>query len=211
LRPRPGTLQGQEIKGEIAFEDICRELRPTLDKLFPVSSGIQIIAEPGRFFAHATMTVVTNVTSRRAVKNLASMPPPLTLGASSSHEGDSDDEDLKRLRRECMAPGYRYYINDGVYASFNCIMYDHRENVEPQHILDASGCPIDVAGKPLLDCSIWGGTCDGIDCINMSVPLPEIEIGSWLVFENMGAYTVAASSHFNGFEPPKIVYMNASP
>ena len=27
-------------------------------------------------------------------------------------------------------PAYMYYVNDGVYGSFNCLMYDHAE-VEP--------------------------------------------------------------------------------
>jgi len=209
----PGALPGQEAKDEIGFEAICAELRPVLDALFPVSSGVQIIAEPGRFFAHASSMVVAQVTARRAVKVQNAMPP-LMLSAGSSHEGDgdsssSDDEDLKRMRRETMPPGYRYYINDGCYGSFNCIMYDHRVNVEPQQVLDCKGKPVRTSG-PLLDCSIWGGTCDGIDCITMSCPLPEIDIGSWLVFKNMGAYTIAATSHFNGFAPPRVVRLNAS-
>ena len=120
----PGSLKKNETKDEICFEAICAELRPVLDELFPVSSGVQIIAEPGRYFAHSSSTVIAQVTARRAVKvHNASTPPPLSLGASSSHEGDSsDDEDFKRMRRECMPPGYRYYINDGCYGSFNCIM-----------------------------------------------------------------------------------------
>ena len=24
-------------------------------------------------------------------------------------------------------PGYMYFVNDGVYGSFNCLMYDHAE------------------------------------------------------------------------------------
>ena len=205
----PGALPGQEAKDEIGFEAICAELRPVLDSLFPPSSGVQIIAEPGRFFAHSSSTVVALVTARRAVKVPGALPP-LTLGASSSHEGDSsDDEDMKRMRRDVMPPGYRYYINDGCYGSFNCIMYDHRTNIEPQCVLDSKGKPV-RGSRDLLDCSIWGGTCDGIDCINMSCPLPEIEIGSWLVFENMGAYTIAATSHFNGFAPPRVIRVNAT-
>lgn len=31
----------------------------------------------------------------------------------------------KRLHREEVEREYMYYVNDGVYGSFNCILYDH--------------------------------------------------------------------------------------
>lgn len=37
--------------------------------------------------------------------------------------------------------------------------------------------------------------------------LPDLQVGDWLVFENMGAYTVAASSTFNGFQKPDLHYI----
>jgi ornithine decarboxylase len=33
-----------------------------------------------------------------------------------------------------------------------------------------------------------------------------IQVGDWLGFENMGAYTVCAASQFNGFEVSKVIY-----
>lgn len=38
--------------------------------------------------------------------------------------------------------------------------------------------------------SIWGPACDS----------PPAYVGDWILFENMGAYTVAAASTFNGFQ-----------
>ncbi len=37
--------------------------------------------------------------------------------------------------------------------------------------------------------------------------LPELDIGDWLLFPQMGAYTVAAASSFNGFAPPNSTYI----
>ena len=34
-----------------------------------------------------------------------------------------------------------------------------------------------------------------------------MEIGDWMYFENMGAYTLAAASTFNGFMRPRIHYI----
>ncbi|KAK2843637.1 hypothetical protein Q7C36_011852 [Tachysurus vachellii] len=56
-------------------------------------------------------------------------------------------------------------------------------------------------------CSIWGPTCDGLDRIVELCTLPDLQVGDWLLCENMGAYTVAASSTFNGFQKPDIYYV----
>ena len=34
-----------------------------------------------------------------------------------------------------------------------------------------------------------------------------MEVGDWIYFENMGAYTLAAASTFNGFMKPRIHYV----
>jgi len=88
-----------------------------------------------------------------------------------------------------------YYINDGVYGSFNCILYDHAI-VKPVPLEDKGG-------KPQMS-SVWGPTCDGLDQVVESVLLPPLDIGDWLVFEDMGAYTLPVASTFNGFPLPKV-------
>ncbi|CDW55309.1 ornithine decarboxylase [Trichuris trichiura] len=48
--------------------------------------------------------------------------------------------------------------------------------------------------------SVWGPTCDSLDLVVPCAKMSELEEGDLLVFENMGAYTLAASSEFNGFK-----------
>lgn len=55
--------------------------------------------------------------------------------------------------------------------------------------------------------TIFGPTCDSIDVICRSVLLPELKVGDWLYFTNMGAYTMAAASSFNGFTPSEKFYV----
>lgn len=92
-----------------------------------------------------------------------------------------------------------YYLNDGVYGALNCIMYDHQTPVP---------VPLREAAKdaPLQHCSVWGPTCDGLDVITKSCELPELHIGEWIIFEDAGAYTLAAGSCFNGFQRPSHIY-----
>lgn len=34
--------------------------------------------------------------------------------------------------------------------------------------------------------------------------MPELSVGDWLVFDNMGAYTLTLIGEFNGFTPPEL-------
>ncbi|KAI5983677.1 alanine racemase/group IV decarboxylase, partial [Pisolithus marmoratus] len=54
--------------------------------------------------------------------------------------------------------------------------------------------------------SVWGPTCDSIDCVCRRVELPALHVGDWLGFNNMGAYTICAASRFNGFQLSEVIY-----
>jgi ornithine decarboxylase len=92
-----------------------------------------------------------------------------------------------------------YYINEGVYGSFNCLIFDH-STVEAIPLRDYHGNDEKFAS------SIWGPSCDSMDCVAKNVMLPECNIGDWLYFKEMGAYTLSAASGFNGFLPPSCFY-----
>ena len=62
------------------------------------------------------------------------------------------------------------------------------------------------AGLDEFTCSIWGPTCDGLDCISKEWKFPELDIGDWMQFDDMGAYTLCAASSFNGMPKPKPYY-----
>jgi ornithine decarboxylase len=90
-------------------------------------------------------------------------------------------------------------IDESLYGAFNCIVFDH-------------ACP-----EPLIDQEkikknkiLFGCTCDGMDTISTSIPLPDLDVGDWIIWPKMGAYTVAATTAFNGipFNKRKIYYMN---
>jgi len=98
---------------------------------------------------------------------------------------------------------FLYYINEGVYQSFNCIFFDHY--VPAPIVFDPRGRTENFR------CTVFGPTCDSIDCIGKGMLLPELEVGEWLYFKNMGAYTVAAASPFNGFKSrPAIFYIQSN-
>ncbi|KAL4929959.1 type III PLP-dependent enzyme [Aspergillus undulatus] len=99
---------------------------------------------------------------------------------------------------------YMIYLNDGVYGNFSNIIFDH-QHPEAQILTCASQKSDDVAY------SIWGPTCDGIDVISQRSVLPGLlDIGDWLYFEDMGAYTKCSATRFNGFsDNHEVIYISS--
>jgi len=278
-----------------SFKVIAGVVREALDKYFPEGCGVDLMAEPGRFFTKSTHALAVNVVGKRKTV----------------------DEGGQGTR-------INYYVNDGLYGSFNCVMYDH-VTCAPSLVLkqstaaaipltataplvddaiaklNADGTPAvsDAVGLPhalnlmqaaapdaetethvnsrrmvlggddeeesssgigsanagtatfgrfaatiaaaaavagsqsaarrsapmrayshaslapqasgsttMHPTTIWGPTCDSIDKITDSIKMPEVAIGDWLVFENMGAYTIAGSCKFNGFPLSTKVYLH---
>src|SRR6185503_2827649 len=91
-----------------------------------------------------------------------------------------------------------YYINDGVYHTFSGIIFDHCKY------------PIKAFKKgPTQICSVFGPTCDALDTLSLGDELPEnLELGDLVYSENIGAYSHASATYFNGFPPAKVVHMN---
>uniref|UniRef100_M4B3H0 ornithine decarboxylase n=1 Tax=Hyaloperonospora arabidopsidis (strain Emoy2) TaxID=559515 RepID=M4B3H0_HYAAE len=182
----PGT-----DNGPIRFEDCARELKKSLARHFPHESGVRVISEPGRFFAASTHTLAVNVVGRKVapILDVPGQPPVLVSAASAGAD---------------QVPNYMYFVNDGLYASFNCMVYDH-PSIQPVIMSDAAS----LQATPMYKASLWGPTCDGMDCIMKEVELPLLDVGQWIVFPSMGAYTCAAGSDFNGFQRPQKIYFDS--
>ncbi len=91
-----------------------------------------------------------------------------------------------------------YYIDDGVYHTFSGVIFDHC-----QYHFDA------FKEGPTQICTVFGPTCDGLDVISMTEELPEdLQRGDLLSSKNIGAYSGATSTYFNGFPPAKVIQVN---
>lgn len=149
------------------IDKIADVINKALDEYF--SNDVHVIAEPGRFYVASAFTLATSIHSKRSVRGDETSPSAITHNM--------------------------YYINDGVYGSFNCLLYDH-QHVTPLPL--KKGC-----GK-MIPSSIWGPTCDGLDQVVENTLLHEMDLGDWIIFEDMGAYTLPVASPFNGFPIPKV-------
>jgi ornithine decarboxylase len=55
---------------------------------------------------------------------------------------------------------------------------------------------------------VFGPTCDALDTISLAEQLPDMELGEFVYALNIGAYSAASSTFFNGFPPARVVHVN---
>jgi ornithine decarboxylase len=85
-------------------------------------------------------------------------------------------------------------LNEGIYMSF-LITHIYEINLEFE-IIRKTPKPNPTERMAI----IWGLCCNSKDKIIDSRMIPDLEMGDWLVFKNMGAYTTTVSTNFNGFK-----------
>ena len=99
----------------------------------------------------------------------------------------------------------KYYLNDGIYGSFNCIHYDHQNPtlIPFNNVNIINGINQDDE----YNSTFFGSTCDSMDVIYENIPFKELQIGDILYVKNFGAYTVSSSSIFNGYSVTENQYI----
>lgn len=142
-----------------------------------------IIAEPGRFFVNDIADLYVKVTGKKTENGVI-----------------------------------KYYVNNSVYGDFNSKMFDYaifnfdiikKKTNNFISKSENSGLWTDSSKSKYTskNSTIFGSTCDSIDVIVENVEIPELDLGDYLKFKDMGAYTMAASSTFNGIPKPNIYYL----
>lgn len=154
--------------GDLNFESIAQDINRAIEDHFQDTKDIAFIAEPGRFLVASSHTLVVNVIGKKV---------------NTNHVGEKE---------------FVYYINDGIYGSFNCVYFEKTvPDIQPYNERD---------GKRYKT-KIFGPTCDSIDLVVKETFLPELCIGDWCLIESFGAYTTALASNFNGFTKTKTHYI----
>ncbi len=90
-----------------------------------------------------------------------------------------------------------YYIDDGVYHTFSGILFDHCH----YHVKAFKKGPARIS-------AVFGPTCDALDTISLSEELPDLQLGDLVYSQNIGAYSHASATYFNGFPPAKVAHVN---
>jgi ornithine decarboxylase len=173
-------IGGGFIQKEPLLSDVSEVINNAIHDNFKNIKPI-LIAEPGRFLVANIADLYCTVTGKKAENGVI-----------------------------------KYYVNNSVYGDFNCKLFDYatfeydiiKKKSENVICKTESGSWVDNDNDKhsSKNSTIFGSTCDSLDCIVENVPIPELEIGDIVKFRDMGAYTMAASSCFNGFSKPYIYY-----
>ncbi|KAF7644105.1 hypothetical protein LDENG_00227810, partial [Lucifuga dentata] len=167
-----GFLGG--LDPQVKFEKIAEAINLALDEFFPPGCGVQIIAEPGRYYVESAFTLAVMVIAKKV--NM--------MEADEDNNGDENSPERMIM----------YYVNDGVYGSMNCLLNYPAQNELSPYVQKAV-----ESREQRYRSVIWGPTCDSIDKITANYWLPELHVGDWLLVDNMGAYSIPLVSQFNGF------------
>jgi len=188
-----------------SFDAMASSIRQSISRHF-CDIDIEIVAEPGRYFAAGTLTLACGIIGRR--------------DAAENNEG-------KESRR-------MLYLNDGVYGTFLCNIFE--PGPQPKILCASGEFYPPDSGDGYETYTIWGPTCDGTDCVAESVALPtSLSIDDWLYFPDMGgecfrlmplhvyvvvheliyrvqAYSTCLSTNFNGFSCEReTIYVTSDP
>ncbi len=91
-----------------------------------------------------------------------------------------------------------YYISDGVYGTFSGVVYDYAK---------FELLPFNERNEKTYPSIVWGPSCDSMDKVSQECMLPNLAIGESIIIKNIGAYSVASATEFNGFPLPNINYI----
>ena len=103
-------------------------------------------------------------------------------------------------------PHMDYTLSDGLYGSFNSVMYDHA-------VLSFRAVAVSKNNASVQETSarLFGPTCDGLDTVIEQTSLPMLSLGDLVLFPAMGAYTKTGACDFNGMRvsEPTVVYVHS--
>ncbi len=90
-----------------------------------------------------------------------------------------------------------YYLDDGIYGTFSAIPFD-------KATFEFHPFRNDLSPEP---CVLAGPTCDSLDVIAEDVLISPLELDDKIVVKDIGAYSWASATTFNGFEKPTVVFI----
>lgn len=136
--------------------------------------SVEVMAEPGRYFAEGAFTLACTVIGKRTKRAAAEVKKERTM----------------------------IYLNDGVYGTMsNCIYEDLRPT--PRILRNEDGFFPDArasGGSGPSSYVVWGPTCDAKDCLNRECDIQgQVAVGDWLCFDDMGGMCSAFAGWYHSW------------
>lgn len=202
---------GSGAKCPLAFLKAVQDAREVFDEATAVGYNLKVLDIGGGFLEDNTFEKMAWVLSAALDRYF---PPDVCVIGEPGHYYVAAAFTLACniiARKESGEHSYMLYLNDGVYGSFLNHALD-RERYDARVLSAKNNHRAAAPNKTRY--SIWGPTLDGIDRIaeNLGLAGHQLDVGDWLYFSSMGAYTMSCSTNFNGFSGArKILYVFNEP
>jgi diaminopimelate decarboxylase len=146
----------------------------------------QFIAEPGRYYVAKSHSLVCDIIAKKKITS-----GDVMIAA----QGESGKDQ------------FMYYLNEGMYGSFNCIYFDHQYPAIVPYARYTERSGVRAGCDKKYKTTVFGPTCDSMDKMYDHYELEEMDIMDKVIIPFFGAYTNAAATAFNGFEKSKSRYV----
>jgi len=184
---------------------ISETVMPVLRELYPQRSHqergsdddcVRVIAEPGRYFVEAAFALCSRIYRVRVDSPNRRQGYSTTSGDGGGSGSSSSEAEAAATNRQ---EHRHYYIAQGVQSLFkDCILCGESFTPIPFRVYEENCLHRD--GESLVLSTVHGPSGDEADVVCRNHLLPRLEVGDWLLFDRMGAYSLSISARC--FKPP---------
>ncbi|KFU91841.1 Arginine decarboxylase [Chaetura pelagica] len=170
----PGT-EGARAR----FEEVAAGINSALDLYFPEGCGVEILARPGRYYVSSAFTFAASVTGREEVP------------------AEQPSSDARRA--SCTTSVMAFMVP----SAASCLTAPAPGPGCTRSRALLCPCPLQrpCPDPPSHSSSLRGPHGHAEDHVADGLELPELQVGDWLIFEDMGAYTTSPSPPTGGPQP----------
>jgi ornithine decarboxylase len=179
------TFESEKIPE--ATVDIAKVVVPILDELFPADQYTRI-SEPGRYFVEAAFMLASRIYKVGVV------------------DVDDDDKTTQCRQHYTIGHGVQGVFKDVVLCgeSFlpiplrhSMVLLEEEQGQQEENInINTTTAPQQQQqqGQLLKTSVVYGPSGEDYDIVCADCQLPELQVGDWLLFDRMGAYTLSIAS-----------------
>ncbi|NWW57169.1 AZIN2 inhibitor, partial [Ifrita kowaldi] len=163
------------------LEEMAAVINSALDLYFPEGCGVDVVARPGRYYVTSAFTLAVSITALEEI--------PVEQPGS---DGRCDSRMCPPPARGLLGLSFGGHSNTGTSSCLCLPRVFPFQRPGPEH--------------PWHSSSLRGPPGHGEDRIAEGLQLPQLHVGDWLVFGNMGAYSITTSSLLTGCPQPRVSY-----
>jgi diaminopimelate decarboxylase len=179
-----------------SFEEFADTINISIKRHFSDKKNLEIVAEPGRYFAEGCLFVVTKIVSRKVwdceslMKEAQEVQKILYSEQIDKNSEEVLEEAQEKLIKKSAKP--KYFIKESTTLSFSNAIFE-MFSYKPKLLEDHQD-------QEVFESDVYGNSGCKYELIASNVYLPLLNLNEFVYFENMGAYSISIANgmSYNG-------------